>query len=150
MLDEIQDIYKKQYVIYCSIYDKMLEFDNEDFDYNKYEIEMQNIDFELSKIKKQYEKLEQLKQIYVAKNNIEDFTGDYIKKVEDEKTFTDFKSIIDALSQKIIDLKKLQDKLISRMNKESDFITKTLNEIKKTNGKIQSDFVKNKYKSNQK
>ena len=55
MLDEIQNLYKKQYIIYCSIYDKMLEFDKEDFDYNKYEIEMQNIEFELDKIKKQYE-----------------------------------------------------------------------------------------------
>jgi hypothetical protein len=120
MLDEIQDIYISQYVIYCSIYDKMLEFDVEDFDYDKYKIEMQNIDFELNIIKKQYERLEQLKQIYILKNNIEDFTGDEI----------------DALSQKIIDVKKLHDKLTLRMNKETDYISKTLDEIKKTNGKL--------------
>lgn len=150
MLDEIQDIYKSQYEIYCSIYDRMLEFDVEDFDYEKYKIEMQNIDFELNIIKKQYEKLEQLKQIYVVKNNIEDFTGEEIKKVEDEKTFADFKSAIDALSQKIIDVKKLQDKLILRMNKETDYISKTLDKIKKTNGKLQGDYIKNKYKNNQK
>lgn len=150
MLDEIQDIYKSQFKIYCSIYDKMLGFDVEDFDYEKYKIEMQNIDFELNIIKKQYEKLEQLKQIYAVKNNIEDFTGDEIKKVEDEKTFADFKSAIDALSQKIIDVKKLQDKLILRMNKETDYISKTLDEIKKTNGKLQGDYIKNKYKNNQK
>ena len=150
MLDEIQDIYKSQYEIYCSIYDRMLEFDVEDFDYEKYKIEMQNIDFELNIIKKQYEKLEQLKQIYVVKNNIEDFTGEEIKKVEDEKTFADFKSAIDALSEKIIDVKKLHDKLILRMNKETDYISKTLDEIKKTNGKLQGDYIKNKYKNNQK
>lgn len=150
MLDEIQNLYKKQYIIYCSIYDKMLEFDKEDFDYNKYEVEMQNIDFELNKIKKQYERLEQLKQIYIIKNNIEDFTGDEIRKVEDEKTFSDFKSATDTLSQEIIDVKKLHDKLISRMNKESDYIAKTLNEMKKSSGKMQSDYVKSKYNNNQK
>jgi hypothetical protein len=150
MLDEIQDIYISQYVIYCSIYDKMLEFDVEDFDYDKYKIEMQNIDFELNIIKKQYERLEQLKQIYILKNNIEDFTGDEIKKVEDEKTFSDFKSAIDALSQKIIDVKKLHDKLTLRMNKETDYISKTLDEIKKTNGKLHGDYIKNQYKNSQK
>lgn len=142
MLQEIIDVYQKQYAYYKDIEAILSHISKEDFDISKYNIEFENVDFILNKIKELNDKSEQLKQIYITKNKISDFTGNEIRKVEDASKYDSLKIIVDRLSEEIIAVKRLQDSIIKRISDESDAAKKIIKSIKPDKNAIQ------KYKSN--
>lgn len=131
MITEIIEIYNKQFDLYKEIYNMLKKFDKDEFIVSEYEIELQNIDFILQCIKKLNDRAEQLKEIYVTKKNIVDFTGDEIKRVESEEIYKELKGAVDKLSSMILSIKKLQDRIISRMNREVNVVNKIIKEANK-------------------
>lgn len=142
MLTEIIEVYERQIDYYKNIHQILKKMNGESFDISEQVIELENVDFMLNKIKELNEKAEQLKQIYVAKNKISDFTGDEIKKVEDTSRYNNLKNIIDKLTQEIITVKKLQDLIVKRLYNETDTTKKILSSIKPDKNAVQ------KYKNN--
>lgn len=140
MIKEIMDIYLKQLDFYNEIYSSLKKFDKDNFPISEYENELQNIDFKLDNIKKLNDRAEQLKQIYVTKYRLSDFTGEEISKVEESSKCSEFKTIVENLSSKIVDVKKLHDRIISKLTKEMDFTNKLLKES--NNGKTVNDIYK--------
>lgn len=142
MLQEIIEVYQKQYDYYKDIKAMLGQISQEDFDLSKYQIELENVDFVLNKIKELNDKSEQLKQIYITKNKVSDFTGEEIKKVEGVREYDNLKNIIDRLSEEIIAVKKLQDSIVKRIYDETDTAKKIINRVKPDKNAVQ------KYKRN--
>jgi hypothetical protein len=132
MLDEITEKYKIQFGLYSNIYEALRNFDKQNIDATLYNKELENIDFILEKIKKNNNGAEQLKQIYILKNNLNDFTGSELRKIEKEDKYNEFKIVIDNLTDKVISVKKLQDKIINIINNEVNITKQMLREINNT------------------
>lgn len=126
MLIEITELYRKQSELYESIYDLLKKFDKNNIDVEEYNRELQNVEFILEKIKRLNERTEQLKHIYILKNRIDDFTGKAIKMVEKEENFNKFKVVVNGVKEKITYTKKLQDKIINRLNNQVNFSRQVL------------------------
>lgn len=120
MINEIIQIYSKQLELYNTIKETLEKLQNSDFDLITYNIEFENADYILNKIEKLNEKAEQLKLIYTAKNNLNDFTGEEIIKIEAPEEYKRLKAIIDDLTSMITVVKLIQDRAINRINSESN------------------------------
>lgn len=141
MLNEIIEIYSKQLELYKKIKDILEKIQNQDFDIISYNLEFENADFMLNQIQKLNEKAEQLKLIYVAKHNLIDFTGDEIKKVENEDDYKKIKNIIENITKMIASVKQTQDAVINKINMKNNINKKSQSNSEKRN-------ALNTYKSN--
>lgn len=118
MISEITEIYVKQYKYYDEILNILKVLDTDEFSSSKYEKELENIDYLLDKIKSFNERADQLKNIYILKHNLEDFSSSEIQKLEKKEEFETLKTAVDNLSYKILAVRNLHDKLIKRLNSE--------------------------------
>lgn len=130
MIYEIIGVYKKEYSLYKQIYEVLYKLNSENFDETRFEIDIQNVDFILQQIKILNNRAEQLKEIYITKKEISDFTGSEIKKVENEDRYKELKTSVDELGDIIATVKNLQDKVMSKMNREVNVINKIIKENK--------------------
>lgn len=141
MINEIIQCFKNQLKLYEDIYLSLKDFNNEtNINIEAYHNKLENVDFELERIKKLNTRVEQLKVIYVLNKKIDDFTADNIKSIEGNEKYNELKVIIDRTSEKILQLKKIQDEIISKINKEVNYARKSLE-------KMNPDKVKLKYNS---
>lgn len=111
MLSEIRDVYIEEIRLYTQIMTILENIDVDNIDAKRYQIELDNTNYLLNKIKTLNERAEQLKTIYITKNCINDFTGPYIREIETNESFSGFKETVDALSQLILNTKRLNDEI---------------------------------------
>jgi division protein CdvB (Snf7/Vps24/ESCRT-III family) len=140
MFNEILNLYKMQLELYDEIYEKLNKFIKAKVDILAYQNELQSINKILDDFKKLNDRLEQLKIIYITKNNLADFTGKNIKKVQSHDEYEELSKIIDRLTSRIVSVKKLQDAVIKDIKNELSVTQKLINEInnKKNSGNIYS------------
>lgn len=124
MIDKIIYIYEKQNIIYSEITDILSNIKPEN-KCTEYSIALDMISDKLLNIDELTVKLEELKNEYVIMKGISGFVGKEIVKVETESKYVKLKQIIKELSENIILSKKLQDKVIVNINKESAAETKS-------------------------
>lgn len=129
-MDEIIELYCSQLSQYISIKSILLEIRSAASGELNYELKLQDIDYIMDNIRKLNERGEQLKQIYILKHNLPDFTGDNIRGVETSEKYEKLKSAVDKITEEIKNVKKLQDEVINRINKEAD---ETWNKLKEFN-----------------
>lgn len=139
MLNEIRDLYNEESKLYIKIIDILKSIDIEEIDQEKYQIELENVDYLVSKVGNLNSKIEQLKTLYIARNNIKDFIGEEIRRVEKEATYNDFKSVVNSTSKLIMEAKKLNDGINSSLIKNVN----KLNILRKGSAKntISKDFL---------
>lgn len=139
MLNEIRDLYNEESKLYIKIIDILKSIDIEEIDQEKYQIELENVDYLVSKVGNLNSKIEQLKTLYIARNNIKDFIGEEIRRVEKEATYNDFKSVVNRTSKLIMEAKKLNDGINSSLIKNVN----KLNILRKGSAKntISKDFL---------
>jgi predicted GTPase len=142
MLDEIIEIYTRQLYYYKDIERILNKVSNEEFDIANQQIEFENVEFILGKIKLLNEKAEQMKPIYISKNRIQDFVGNEIKKLESESSYNNLRVVIDNLTSEIVAVKKLQDSIVKKVSDNSDTVKKILFNTKPDKNAVQ------KYKAN--
>lgn len=129
MFDEIIELYDKELQRYREIYRLLSFFEKQDdIDVEKYNEELQKISLDLELIDKINSRVEQLKEIYILKNNTLDFTSSEIKKIEPVDKYNRFMKLIAEISDEIKNIKRLQDKIIYRLNKQLSIVTNLLNE----------------------
>ncbi|KRQ87064.1 hypothetical protein ABG79_01257 [Caloramator mitchellensis] len=129
MFDEIIELYNKQLEKYKEIYTLLSIFEGEEeIDIDKYNEQLQNISFDLEVIDKANQRVEQLKEIYILKKNITDFTKNEIERIEDAEKFKLFNDIIKEIAEVIKNTKKLQDKIITKLNKQLSSFSNLLKE----------------------
>jgi hypothetical protein len=127
MLNELIDIYTEQLKLYNEVSDILVKFDTDEknLEITKYLKELEDVDKTMDIIKTSNSNLEVLKEKYVFENGLKDFTGEELKKLEAPESYNEFKNIIDSLTTRITDIKRMQDRIISNINSQMD-ITKTL------------------------
>jgi hypothetical protein len=127
MLNELIDIYTEQLKLYNEVSDILVKFDTDEknLEITKYLKELEDVDKTMDIIKTSNSNLEVLKEKYVFENGLKDFTGEELKKLEAPESYNEFKNIIDSLTTRITDIKRMQDRIISNINSQMD-VTKTL------------------------
>jgi hypothetical protein len=128
-MDEIIEVYGKQLVMYLNIKELLLELKGKGYEEAIYESKLQDINYIMNNIGKLNERAEQLKQIYVLRHRIDDFTGIQIKKVETEENYDRLKVVVDKIAEEIKAVKKLQDEVTSRINKDAEEAWQRLKEF---------------------
>ncbi|MCX7904166.1 MAG: hypothetical protein N2486_06610 [Caloramator sp.] len=119
MFDEIIQNLEQQLERYNKIYQSIKKFEKEEeINIEEYNRELQEISFNLEVVSKLSSRLEQLKEIYVVKHNILDFNAEEIERVESKDDIIKFRSLVEKNSEIIKETKKLQDKVISKLNKQ--------------------------------
>lgn len=134
MINEIIDVYAKQLELYSTLKDTLEKVQKNDFDLITYNLEFENADYILNKIEKLNEKIEQLKVIYVAKNQLCDFTGEEIGKVEAPEDYYKLKVMINNITSIIAAVKLIQDSAINKINLESNINKRVQSNTEKKNG----------------
>lgn len=119
-MDEIIELYNVQLNQYRNVKSILLEIKSDGAEDLNYELRLQDISYIMKSIKMLNERGEQLKQIYILKHNLKDFTGDNIRKVETAESYDKLKCIVDKITEEIKAVKKLQDEVINRIKKEAD------------------------------
>lgn len=133
MINELIYIYEKQFKLYSDIKDILENVQKQDFDIISYNLEFENAEYILNQIEKLNTQAEQLKLLYISKNNLNDFTGEDIKKLETEENYLKIKTSVDNITKIIASVKKTQDAVINKINAESNINKKAVNNLEKQN-----------------
>lgn len=119
MFHEIIQNLERQYERYKNIYESIKKFEQEEnINIEEYNRELQEISFNLEIIAKLSNRLEQLKEIYIIKHNISDFKAEEIERIESKEDVLRFKKLVEDVGNIIKETKRLQDKVISKLNKQ--------------------------------
>jgi hypothetical protein len=119
MFHEIIQNLEGQYERYKNIYESIKKFEQEEnINIEEYNRELQEISFNLEIIAKLSNRLEQLKEIYIIKHNISDFKAEEIERIELKEDVLRFKKLVEDVGNIIKETKRLQDKVISKLNKQ--------------------------------
>lgn len=119
MFHEIIKNLERQYERYKNIYESIKKFEQEEnINIEEYNRELQEISFNLEIIAKLSNRLEQLKEIYIIKHNISDFKAEEIERIELKEDVLRFKKLVEDVGNIIKETKRLQDKVISKLNKQ--------------------------------
>ncbi|MDO6355399.1 hypothetical protein Q3V94_10055 [Caloramator sp. CAR-1] len=119
MFREIIQNLERQYERYKNIYESIKKFEQEEnINIEEYNRELQEISFNLEIIAKLSNRLEQLKEIYIIKHNISDFKAEEIERIELKEDVLRFKKLVEDVGNIIKETKRLQDKVISKLNKQ--------------------------------
>ncbi|CCJ34707.1 hypothetical protein [Caloramator australicus] len=119
MFHEIIQNLERQYERYKNIYESIKKFEQEEnINIEEYNRELQEISFNLEIIAKLSNRLEQLKEIYIIKHNISDFKAEEIERIELKEDVLRFKKLVEDVGNIIKETKRLQDKVISKLNKQ--------------------------------
>lgn len=119
MFDEIIQNLVQQFERYNKIYESIKKFEKEEeINIEEYNRELQEISFNLEVVSKLSSRLERLKEIYVFKHNCLDFNAEEIERVESPEHIIKFRRLVEEIYKIIKETKKLQDKVISKLNKQ--------------------------------